>query len=345
MIPTGPIEDVTLVVTAHQPTDGLAHLAAETLPWLAGHYAALVAYCSRDTHPAILHLLAEHGATVRRDPRESQGILGIGEVRRATLRAGLEAGTAHLQMCDFDRALHWAAHYPDEMENTIAGVAGHDLLVLGRTARAWATHPAYQRDTEPLFNHAFALATGLAWDIGAGSRGLSRRAAEALLALSREQTVGVDAEWPLLLLNHNRQAEANGLPPFGSATDHAKGSSSKQPTGLAPRSRPPAATRRGWPVSRPARPAGPSACMWPISSPRPSPTMPHQSPNVNRESQITNRSALTDRRTSDILNRACQTKASEDSSFRQTMARAGWKKRQRVLFSQQEYAERHLERG
>jgi hypothetical protein len=209
-----PQPEVTLAVTAHQPTDGLARLAAEVLPWLASHYAALVAYCSRNTHPTILHLLAEHGATVWRDPKESPGILGIGEVRRATVRAGLETGTDHLQMCDFDRALHWAAHYPDEMADVIASVAGHDLLVLGRTPRAWATHPAYQRDTEPLFNQTFALATGLEWDVGAGSRGLSRRAVEALLELSREQTVGVDAEWPLLLLDHNRHAAANGFPPF-----------------------------------------------------------------------------------------------------------------------------------
>ncbi|MGC9335203.1 MAG: hypothetical protein ACP5JJ_13705, partial [Anaerolineae bacterium] len=86
----------------------------------------------------------------------------------------------------------------------------YDLLVLGRTPRAWSTHPPYQSETEPLFNRVFALATGLSWDIGAGSRGLSRRAVEALLRLSREETVGIDAEWPLLLLNWAEQPPEPG---------------------------------------------------------------------------------------------------------------------------------------
>jgi hypothetical protein len=93
------------------------------------------------------------------------------------------------------------------LDAVIAEICSHDLLVLGRTERAWATHPAYQAETEPLFNHVFYLATGRRWDVGAGSRGLSRRAAKLLLSISTEETVGVDAEWPLLLLKQPPGAE------------------------------------------------------------------------------------------------------------------------------------------
>jgi hypothetical protein len=89
------------------------------------------------------------------------------------------------------------------MDAVAAEIPSYDLLVLGRTERAWATHPPYQAETEPLFNKAFALVSGRPWDIGAGSRGLSRRAAEMLLETSQEPTIGVDAEWPLLLLNRH----------------------------------------------------------------------------------------------------------------------------------------------
>jgi hypothetical protein len=95
------------------------------------------------------------------------------------------------------------AHYPDELSTIIARIPAYDLLVLGRTERAWTTHPPYQTQTEPLFNHIFALVTGLAWDVGAGSRGISRRAVRLLLERSREMTVGIDAEWPLLLLQQH----------------------------------------------------------------------------------------------------------------------------------------------
>jgi hypothetical protein len=147
--------------------------------------------------------LRDHDVAVHVDATPVAGIDHIGDVRRKTLRAGLEAGSAHLQMCDFDRALHWAAHYPQELEGIVASIPNYDLLVLGRTDRAWATHPPYQAETEPLFNRVFALVTGLPWDVGAGSRGFSRSAAETLLEISRERTVGIDAEWPLLLLGRD----------------------------------------------------------------------------------------------------------------------------------------------
>ncbi len=194
---------VALALTVHEPDERLARLAAARLPALVARYAAVTAFCSGGTHPTLLALLRDHGASVTVDARLSAGMEQIGEVRRKTLRAGLLAGTTHLQMCDFDRALHWVAHHPQELTAVIADIPGWDLLVLGRTARAWATHPPYQTETEPLFNKVFCLVSGLSWDVGAGSRGFSRRAAETLLGISREPTVGIDAEWPLLLLQRD----------------------------------------------------------------------------------------------------------------------------------------------
>ncbi len=193
---------VALAVTVHEPDERLVGLSKALLPALTARYAAVVAYCSRETRPALLDLFRRHGVATHVDS-QTAGIHRIGEVRREAVRAGLLAGTSHLQLCDFDRALHWAAHYPQELEEVIADITRYDLLVLGRTERAWATHPPYQAETEPLFNRVFALVTGLPWDVGAGSRGLSRRAAETLLEISQERTVGVDAEWPLLLLQRD----------------------------------------------------------------------------------------------------------------------------------------------
>ena len=190
-------------MTVHQTDERLAGLAQAQLPELVTRYAALTALCSQGTHPTIVDLLRWQGALLETDDSEPSGIHGIGEVRRKTIELGLRSGTTHLQMCDFDRAIHWVAHYPQELEAVIADLCDYDLLVLGRTARAWATYPPYQTETEPVFNRVFALVSGLTWDVGAGSRGLSRRAAETLLEISQELTVGIDAEWPLLLLGRD----------------------------------------------------------------------------------------------------------------------------------------------
>jgi hypothetical protein len=196
-------QKIALTMPVHQPDERLLGLMERHLPTLADCYAALSAYCSQKTHPTIVSLLRQHGAEVQVNEDGSGGIHDIGQVRRKAIRAGLRAGTSHLQMCDFDRAIHWMAYWPQEMEAVAADVLNYDLLVLGRTDRAWATHPPYQAETEPLFNKVFALASGRSWDVGAGSRGLSRRAAETLLEISQEMTVGVDAEWPLLLMNRD----------------------------------------------------------------------------------------------------------------------------------------------
>ena len=196
-------KDLALTVTVHQPDERLAGMIEAHLPALTARYAVLTANCSRETHPTVIDLLRSNGGVVRVQSERARGIHTIGQVRRDTIRLGLSAGTPHMQMCDFDRAIHWVAHYPDELDAVIADIPNYDCLVLGRTERAWATHPPYQAETELLFNRVFALVTGLPWDVGAGSRGLSRRAVERLLKISQEPTVGTDAEWPLLLLNQD----------------------------------------------------------------------------------------------------------------------------------------------
>ena len=195
--------EVALTVTAHEPGERLAPIIEAHLPTLLTCYPEVMAICSQETHPTILGILRNHQVAVHVDNSPSAGIERIGQVRRAAVQLGLRARTPYLQLCDFDRALHWAGHHPQELQTVIAEIPNYDLLVLGRTPRAWATHPPYQAETESLFNRIFALVTGLPWDIGAGSRGLSQRAARTLLEISDDKTVGVDAEWPLLLLKED----------------------------------------------------------------------------------------------------------------------------------------------
>ena len=193
----------TLAVTVHQPDERLVAMIETYLPTLAARYTALVARCSSRTHATVLNLLRHHKASVHIGEDKPEGLHNIGAIRQETLRAALETGSTHLHLCDFDRAIHWAAHFPQELDEVITEITNHDLLVLGRTDRAWATHPAYQAETEPLFNRVFGLVTGLHWDVGAGARGFSRRAVETILQHTQEQTVGTDAEWPLLLLKQD----------------------------------------------------------------------------------------------------------------------------------------------
>ena len=56
-----------------------------------------------------------------------------------------------------------------------------------------------QRDTEAIVNHLFKIKTGHAWDVMIGARGLSRRAALAIVSGSDDNEISVDVTWPLYL--------------------------------------------------------------------------------------------------------------------------------------------------
>ena len=186
---------VALAATLHDPHGSFLPLLRPALPDLARRYAGLAIVATDDTAGGVLDLLAGAGATVARRPPDL-GAVGRHRLEAVRLAATL-APAVHL--CDFDRLLHWWHHYPDELAAVLAQIATVDLLILGRTARAWATHPANQIETEGLANRAVSLLYGAGVDVCAGARGLSRRAVEYLAAHSRARNVGADAEWPLLL--------------------------------------------------------------------------------------------------------------------------------------------------
>lgn len=157
-------------------------------------YEAVVVAPTSHTSPDILDAL--RGATVEL-LEESNGRIGVG--RRHALRMGLRTTASHLQYCDFDRILHWISRYPEELASTLEELQKYDYTIIGRTGRAFASHPRVQRDTEVITNHAFSLWFGQPVDISAGSCGVSRRAAALLLKKSVAPSNATDAEWPALV--------------------------------------------------------------------------------------------------------------------------------------------------
>lgn len=143
------------------------------------------------------------GATVEvRGDEDAAIFLTLGTIRRTALAHGLRTDAQQLHLCDWDRVIHWADTYPDELEDVAKQIMRHDFLVLGRTARAFETHPRVQRDTEAIINHCFGLAWGATWDVTAASRGLSRAAAQRIVEACDEPSIGNDCVWPLFLRSY-----------------------------------------------------------------------------------------------------------------------------------------------
>jgi hypothetical protein len=133
-----------------------------------------------------------------------------GEGRRAALTATGNDQPTYFS-CDFDRWLHWVRFWPQELAalpTRVARLGGRKRLspwyvCLGRTARAFATHPDAQRLPEAATNRALSAAAGRPLDAAAGAAWITPEGVETILAGSREPTAATDLEWPALILRRN----------------------------------------------------------------------------------------------------------------------------------------------
>lgn len=186
-----------LAAVQHDPDGRLYNQTERILPMLGRIFSGIAVRATDTTEERGLELLARAGVLVQREPRG--GHLLLGRARRGALALGLELEGSHLLFCDFDRVLHWAEFYPSELEQIAGELARADFTVLGRTERAFASHPRVQRDTEAIINHVYSVVSGKPWDVTAASRGLSRRAAAEILAGCPEEGIGTDLAWPLFV--------------------------------------------------------------------------------------------------------------------------------------------------
>lgn len=199
------MSDVALLGIVHDPEGRVAALLPADLPLLQRHYARISAICGMRTLPATAERLRAAGVEVI-----DGGDIPVNARPYALGVMDAHPEWEHVHLCDFDSALHWARDWPDELDRVNSAIAEHDFLLLGRTARAMASLPEAQRETERLINLLFARTTGGLdpWrlgdesdaliDICTGAWGFSRRGIVALRARARITDIGFHAEWPLI---------------------------------------------------------------------------------------------------------------------------------------------------
>jgi hypothetical protein len=116
---------------------------------------------------------------------------------------GIEAG--RIQYADLDRLLRWVETRPGEWLATLERADRSDCLIIGRTPRAYATHPKALVQTEAISNLVVSRLLGMSVDVSAGAKVFSRAAAEYIVQDCRPDgkdghALGTDAEWPIALL-------------------------------------------------------------------------------------------------------------------------------------------------
>lgn len=204
--------EVALALAVHDPQGHLVGKLDKLLPGLFQRFDSFAMHTTTSTHRGILERLQSVGATLRTAPADPDA---TGQHRREAVGLALEVGVVgHILYLDLDHALRWLENDAEEMDAAVQRIRRSDCTVIGRGPRSMATLPRRLTKTEGVVNEIFRLVSGLSWDVMMAARGLSRRAAEAIVEDCDVDTIGNDCAWPLFCQSRGftlDYLEANGL--------------------------------------------------------------------------------------------------------------------------------------
>lgn len=192
--------DVAWVSNIHDPSGSLLDHLRRYLPNFSRLYSGMYVVATTVTHRDLVKELKMQGCVVEFQRGGGAGGEFISEARRQALRASVRDGHKHTHFVEIDRIIRWEETYPDELREVIKQIPRHDFLVIGRTKRAFDTHPRSQSETEKLANEVCSLLIGREMEITVASRGKSKKAAEIILKYSKAKYCETDSEWPIITL-------------------------------------------------------------------------------------------------------------------------------------------------
>lgn len=211
-----------LATTVHDPEARLIDLLQKHAANLRGTYAHAAASVTPQTSGGTIDALRAAGieAIVGNSA-------GIGASRRLAVAAVTDTGANSIHYCDLDRLLHWRETWPQELSDLPAKLEASRpapmYACLGRTTRAFGTHPKVQIACEDGTNRGVSAAFRRRSDVTAGSAWLSAEGARLVLARSIESSNATDGEWPAIVWLHDPrrvlQTWCEGLE-FETATFH-----------------------------------------------------------------------------------------------------------------------------
>ncbi|MFX0187857.1 MAG: hypothetical protein ACFE8A_08985 [Candidatus Hodarchaeota archaeon] len=104
---------------------------------------------------------------------------------------------------DFDRLIHWIHAYPNELTNLINKKIDVDYLHIGRTSRAFDTHPSTQQKTEIIINEIVSKTLGFleTKDIISVCGIFTKELGEKIMRVKNETATGFYCTWPLFFWN------------------------------------------------------------------------------------------------------------------------------------------------
>ncbi|MFC0416126.1 hypothetical protein ACFFHH_11665 [Cytobacillus solani] len=181
-----------LVTVTHDPHGRNVRLFQEFKDLLEDVYSELFITVSEESSINLMDVLKNSKFKTKKIPK-----LGAAYARREAVKFGLSGTSQYFHYCDFDRLLTWVQNHSIELRKIVSLLPQFDYLILGRTERAFNTHPIEWIETEKITNKIFSIELGKEVDITAGSCGFSREAGNYIKDYSKEKMT--DAEWAMIV--------------------------------------------------------------------------------------------------------------------------------------------------
>lgn len=182
-----------LISPLHDPKGKYLPLLKKSGRLLFNNYSQVFLGVSDKTSTETIKMLDKLGFII------CQGDYSYGEGYRQALALGFKKNGQFFHCSDFDRIFHWVSSYPQELTKILKKGALADYLILGRTKRAFSTHPLSWQLTEKIDNILASKLLERKVDLYAGSAFFNIQAAKIILANSKEESFSVLLEWPLLI--------------------------------------------------------------------------------------------------------------------------------------------------
>jgi len=189
------LDKPVLAATVHDPRGAYLPALRRVAAALGEVFSGFGVLATAATAPEVMEFLErELDAVLDMAPPDGS----IGKHRRRAVELAAALPPAVILYSDLDNVLRWIESDRGELEDCLSERSG-GFVVIGRTDRAMKACPRRLRDTEEIINHIYGLATGRRWDLMFAIRMMSPAAARVVVEECRENSIGNDVEWPLMV--------------------------------------------------------------------------------------------------------------------------------------------------
>jgi len=209
------IDKVIVASTLHEPFNRLDDLIHQAIPFIKKNFDKIIVYCSPSTNEDTIAYLKGSNLIVQ-FAKTNSIVKTYKECIKKAIEYITDSEEQYILYIDFDRFLHWVIKYPEELLSIFKTEGNLELLHLGRSTRAFETHPKTQILTENIVNLYGSQALGFKNNIDLISVCFifSKRLAQLLVNMENKTETGFYGTWPILLWSNaksQKYREVEGL--------------------------------------------------------------------------------------------------------------------------------------